>query len=73
MRGSSCASCAVADLRLLVEDGRDLHHRRRARLQLAVDVGELLQRLEHELQQVERGDQRPDRHRVVRRAASLPV
>ena len=36
--------------------GRDLHHRRRARLQLAVDVRELLQRLEHELQQVERRD-----------------
>ena len=36
------------------------------RLQLAVDVRELLQRLEDELQQVERRDQRPDRQRVVR-------
>ena len=36
------------------------------RLQLAVHVRELLQRLEDELQQVERGDQRADRERVVR-------
>ena len=57
---------AVADPGLLVEDARDLHHRRRPRLQLAIDVGELLERLEHELEQVQRGDQRPDRQRVVR-------
>ena len=66
MRGSSRASCRSRDLRLLVEDRRDLHHRGRARLELPVDVGELLQRLEHELEQVERGDQRADRDRVMR-------
>ena len=60
----------VVDLRLLVEDARDLHHRRARRLQLPVDVRELLQRLEDELQQPGRGDQRPDRERAVRRAAS---
>ena len=57
---------ALADLRLLIEDRGDLHHRCRARLELPVHVGELLQRLEHELQQIERGDQRPDGERVVR-------
>ena len=55
----------VADVRLLVEDASDLHHRRAGRLQLAVHVGELLQRLEDELQEVHRRDQRPDRERLV--------
>ena len=72
MRGSSRAPRRLCDLRLLVEDRRDLHHRGGAGLQLAVDVRELLQRLEHELQQVERRDQRADRQRVVRSSA-LPV
>ena len=42
----------VADVGLLVEDARDLDHRRAGRLQLAVDVRELLQRLEDELEEV---------------------
>ena len=54
----------LADLRLLVEDGGDLHHRRRARLELAVHVRELLERLEHELEQIESGDQGADRQLV---------
>ena len=41
----------VVDLRLLVEDARDLHHRRARRLQLPVDVRQLLQRLEDELEE----------------------
>ncbi len=57
---------AVADLRLLVEDGRDLDHRSGSRLELAVDVRELLQRLEHELEQIERRDERPDCQGVMR-------
>ena len=64
-RGSGCAPGRSWMSRLLVEDGRDLHHRGAGRLQLPVDVGELLQRLEDELQQVDRRDQRPDRERVV--------
>src|ERR1700730_2171708 len=56
----------VSDLRLLVEDGGDLDHRGRTRLQLAVHVRELLQRLGDELEKVERGDERPDGDRVVR-------
>ena len=51
----------LGDLRLLVEDARDLHHRSRTGLELPVDVGELLQRLEDELEQIERRDERPDR------------
>ncbi len=56
---------AVVDLRLLVEDARDLDHRRARRLQLAVDVRQLLQRLEDELQERDRHDQRPDLERAV--------
>ena len=44
----------VADLRLDVEDPPDLLHRRTRRLHLAVQVGELLQRLEDEVQQEDR-------------------
>src|SRR5690348_17857912 len=47
------------------EDARDLHHRCPGRLELAVDVRQLLQRLEDELQEVDRRDERPDRERVV--------
>ena len=50
----------VANLRLGVEDGRDLDHRRRGRLQHPVDIGKLLQRLEDELHQVDGGQQRPN-------------
>ena len=61
---------AVLDLGLGVEDGRDLLHRRARRLHLAVEVRELLQRLEHELEQEDGRDQRADRERpvVVQRA-----
>src|SRR2546423_472826 len=54
----------LPDLGLLVENGGDLHHRRRARLELAVHVRELLQRLEPQLKQIESRDQRPDRQLV---------
>src|SRR3954468_760898 len=55
----------VVDLRLLVENGRDLDHRRSGRLQLSVHVGELLERLEDELEEIERRDERPDRQRLA--------
>ena len=50
----------VADLRLRVEDGRDLLHRGAGRLHLPVEVGELLQRLEDEVEQEDRRDERAD-------------
>ena len=50
----------VADVALGVQHRADLDHRGGSRLHLAVDVGQLLQRLEHQLQQVHGGDQRAD-------------
>ncbi len=50
----------VADLGLRVEHRAHLHHRGSGCLQLPVHIRELLQGLEHELEQVDRGDQRPD-------------
>ena len=60
-------ACAgpVGDVLLGVEDGRDLPHRRARRLHLAVELGELLQRLEDERQHADRGDQRADLERAA--------
>ena len=49
MRPSGSRARPVDDVVLGVEHGRDLPHRRGRRLHLAVELGELLQRLEHEL------------------------
>ena len=50
----------VADIGLGVEHRADLHHRRGRRLQLRVQVGELLQRLEHQAEQEVGGRERSD-------------
>ena len=50
----------VADVGLGVEHRADLHHRGGRRLQLRVEVGELLQRLEHQAEQEVGGRERPD-------------
>ena len=55
----------AVDVGLLVEDARDLDHRRSGRLQLPVHVRKLLEGLEHERQDVRRRDQRADRQRPV--------
>jgi len=56
----------VPDLRLGVEDRADLDHRRRRGLQLPVHIRELLQRLEDQLHDEQRGDQRSDLDRAAR-------
>ena len=55
----------VGDVLLGVEHGRDLRHRGARRLHLAVELGELLERLEDELQHADRRDQRPDLERAA--------
>ena len=55
---------AVGDVDLGVEHRADLVHRRTRRLHLAVELGELLQRLEDEREQADRGDERADLHRA---------
>ena len=55
----------VVDLGLGVEHRGDLLHRRARRLHLPVEVGELLERLEDEREQADRGDQRADLERAV--------
>ena len=60
MRPISGAPGAIRDVLLGVEHGRDLRHRGARRLHLAVELGELLQRLEDELEHADRRDQRPD-------------
>ena len=65
IRGSSRAPSSVVDLGLGVEHRGDLLHRRARRLHLPVQVGELLERLEHEREQADRGDQRADLERAV--------
>ena len=55
----------VGDVGVGVEHRGDLDHRRRGRLDVGVDVRELLQRLEDQLQQVGLGDQRADRELAV--------
>ena len=54
----------VGDVDLRVEDRADLVHRRARRLHLAVQLRELLQRLEDEREQADGRDQRPDLHRA---------
>ena len=54
---------AVGDVDLGVENRADLVHRGTRGLYLAVELGELLQGLEDERQQADRGDERADLHR----------
>ena len=61
---------AWLDLGLGVEDGRDLAHRSARRLHLAVQLRELLQRLEDEREQADERDQRADRRACRRRAGA---
>ena len=63
----------VGDVLLGVEHGRDLRHRGARRLHLAVELRELLERLEDELQHADRRDQRPDLRASRRRSASRPA
>ena len=65
IRGSSRGAVLVVDLGLGVEHRGDLLHRRTGRLHLPVQVGELLERLEDEREQADRGDQRADLERAV--------
>ena len=55
---------AVGNVDLGVEHRADLVHRGARRLHLAVELGELLERLEDECQQADRGDERADLHRA---------
>ena len=55
---------AVGNVDLGVEHRADLVHRGARRLHLAVELGELLERLEDERQQSDRGDERADLHRA---------
>ena len=54
---------AVGHVDLGVEHGADLVHRSTCRLHLAVELGQLLQRLEDEREQSDRSDERADLHR----------
>ena len=54
------STITVGDVLLGVENGRDLRHRSARRLNLPVQLGELLQRLEDQLEHSHRCDQRPD-------------
>ena len=65
IRVGRTGSGLVVDLGLGVEHQADLLHRGAGRLHLAVEVGQLLQRLEHEVQQEDGRDERPDRQRAV--------
>jgi hypothetical protein len=60
----------VVDLGLGVEHRGDLLHRSAGRLHLAVEVGELLQRLEDEVEEEDRRDERADRQRPLTEHAS---
>ena len=64
-RGATIASGLRLDLDLGVEDDRDLAHRGAGRLHLAVQLRELLQRLEDEREQAGECDQRADRERPL--------
>ena len=63
--GRSRGAFAIGDVVLGVEHRRDLGHRGARRLHLAVELRELLQRLEDELQHPDRRDQRADLERAA--------
>ena len=64
IRPSGAGVRLVGDVDLGVEHRADLVHRGARRLHLAVELGELLQRLEDEREQADGRDQRPDLHRA---------